>query len=131
MAWKTCGNVFLVPARLDNHAGSGKLMVFIIRRETMKKWWMTMLGVALMVGAGLLAGGCEDEINPNWEFENLSSYRVTVRPHGQTWGYLLLDPGERWEVDYRGSTIQYFYSPGSKVRTERSDTKRRVYFYNL
>ena len=96
----------------------------------MNKRWMSMLCVLMMAAAGLLSGGCEDDLNPQWEFQNRSSYRIAVTANGQSWGSALLDPGESLEVDHRGDTIQYVYSPSNKVRPEGSSSKRRVTFYN-
>jgi hypothetical protein len=90
---------------------------------------MSLVCGLLMAGAGMLMGGCEDELSPNWVFENNSSYRVYVVPNGQSWPAATIGPGSSVEVDYNGDSIQYVYTPSEKVVPQR-DKGRTIHFYN-
>ena len=83
----------------------------------------------LLAGTGLLTGGCEDKSSSNWEFKNLSSYRVYVAPNGQSWSPATVGPNNSIEVDYNGEHIQYIYNPSDKVAPQQGDD-RTITFYN-
>ena len=93
----------------------------------MKRIWLSIVCGMLLAGAGLLAGGCED--NQNWQFENNSSFRVYVAPNGQDWPAAYIEPGQTIEVDYNEDTIQYIYTPSGRVRDEEG-SDRTIHFYN-
>ena len=96
----------------------------------MKRIRMAMLGLAWLACLGFFAAGCEDDSGPdNWAFQNNSSYRVTVRPNGQHWAEVMVDPGHTVDVEFNGDQIQYIYTPSNKVRAQGGDG-RIVHFYN-
>ena len=74
----------------------------------MKKWLASMACVLLMAGAAGLGSGCDEE----------------------GWSPVMLNPGQTMEVDYNGDSIQFIWTPSSKVSAIRGDG-RTIHFYNL
>ncbi len=95
----------------------------------MKRFLMAMACGLLWAGVGLVTGGCEDELSPNWEFQNHSGYRVYLAPNGQDWSPATVGPGGKIEVNYNGERIQYIFTPSNTVRAEGGDG-RTIHLYN-
>lgn len=84
------------------------------------------IGMVLLILVALLTLSSCDLLFPSFEFDNQSSYTVTVDPIGED--SFSLDPGESETITTTEPSIQFYYSPATYVRTETVTGK--VTFYD-